>query len=294
MDTPSAASAAEQLPVTVEYGSISVRVEDAPFHELFERVGRSDPVQETVYEYIPPDKVPSGGEEEPETEVMPVAGAWEAWGDCAEEKEEDGIPEDRRRARVDRLERDLDELRHMMKAYQQRLAQSTATSRSVEQDEDVRVEELIEQLQSMRSSALDGGSPLAGEEGDALWHQQASTERMEMLERKVCLLEAGLGVGRLGDAIGGGGLRIPITTLLCDLSRQVSILEAKRPPGEEEVAATCAALDLLLEKQAELEATIGVSSEEIDAIERLYDMCEQGQALGAEVMAVAKGLRDMR
>ncbi|KAF4747819.1 hypothetical protein FOZ62_023693 [Perkinsus olseni] len=121
----------------------------------------------------------------------------------------------------------------------------------MEQDEDGRVGELIEQLQSMRGSAVDGGSPdrrLAQEEGDALWHQQASTERMEMLERK----------------------------------------------GEEEVAATCAALDLLLEKQAELEATMGVSSEEIDAIERLYDMCQQGRALGAEVMAVAKGLRDMR
>ncbi|KAF4689178.1 hypothetical protein FOZ62_003472 [Perkinsus olseni] len=39
---------------------------------------------------------------------------------------------------------------------------------------------------------------------------------------------------------------------------------------------------------------MGVSSEEIDAIERLYDMCEQGRALGTEVMAVAKGLRDMR
>ncbi|KAF4751791.1 hypothetical protein FOZ62_001219, partial [Perkinsus olseni] len=188
-------------------GSISVRVEDAPFHELFERVGRSDPVQETVYEYIPPDKGPPGGEEEPETEVMPVAAAWEAWGDC-EDEAEDGIPEDRRQARVDRLERDLDELRHMMKAYQQRLSQSAATSRSVEQDEDVRVGELIEQLQSMRGSAVDGGSPdrrLAQEDGDALWHQQALTERMEMLERKVCLLESGLGVGRLGDGIGGGG-----------------------------------------------------------------------------------------
>ncbi|EER02792.1 hypothetical protein Pmar_PMAR022218 [Perkinsus marinus ATCC 50983] len=59
--------------------------------------------------------------------------------------------------------------------------------------------------------------------------------------------------------------RVPIMALLEDLSRQVSIIETKRAPADEEMTAAIASLDLLLKKQAKIETTMRTTAEEIDA-----------------------------